>query len=114
VLTEPCRGRDCSARLDRDTQAFKGIFVQDLKVLAVTARTSQFNAFFDKQARSIDANDTAGSHDLGMSWAGPAAQVSSATQASALAALVAAVNLPGAHRLQRSLGILFTECLQIR
>ncbi len=113
VLTEPCRGAGCTARLDRDTQAFKGIFVQDLKVLAVTARTSQFNAFFGKQARSIAADDTTESHDLGMSWAGPAAELSSATQASALDALVAAINLPGTHGDKSSLEILLTESLQI-
>ncbi len=114
VLTEPCQGADCVARLDRDTQAFKGIFVQDLKVLAVTAGTSQFNAFFSKQARSIDEDDSTESHNLGMSWAGPAAEVSSATQASALDALVAALDLPGARRDKDSLEILFTEWLQIR
>jgi hypothetical protein len=114
VLTEPCQGAGCAARLDRDTQAFKGIFVQDLKVLAVTARTSQFNAFFTKQARSIEADDATKSHDFGMSWSGPAADVSSATQASALDALVAALDLPGAGRHKISLGIRFTECLQIR
>jgi hypothetical protein len=114
VLTEPCRGAGCAARLDRDTQAFKGIFVQDLKVLAVTAGTSQFNAFFRKQARAIDADDSTESHDFGMSWAGPAADVSSATQASALDALVAALDLPGTPRHQNSLEVLFTEYLQIR
>jgi hypothetical protein len=114
VLTEPCRGADCAAQLDRDTQAFKGIFVQDLKVLAVTAGTSQFNAFFSKQARSIDADDATGSHDFGMSWSGPAAEVSSATQASAMDALVAALDLPGRRRGDKSLEIRFTEYLQIR
>jgi predicted alpha-1,6-mannanase (GH76 family) len=114
VLTEPCRGAGCAARLDRDTQAFKGIFVQDLKVLAVTAGTSQFNAFFSKQARSIDADDATESHDFGMSWSGPAAEVSSATQASALDALVAALDLPGGDRQHRTLENRFTESFQIR
>ena len=114
VLTEPCRGSGCAARLDRDTQAFKGIFVQDLKVLAVTAGTSQFNAFFSEQARSIDAAVATESHDLGMSWSGPAGAVSSATQASALDALVAALDVPGGNRHKSSLAIRFTESLQIR
>jgi predicted alpha-1,6-mannanase (GH76 family) len=113
VLTEPCQGAGCAARLDRDAQAFKGIFVQDLKVLAVTARTRQFNAFFREQARSIDADDAIGSHFFGMSWSGPAADVSSATQASALDALVAALDLPGSRH-KGSLELRFTECLQIR
>jgi hypothetical protein len=114
VLTEPCQGAGCAARLDRDTQAFKGIFVQDLKVLAVTAGTSQFNAFFSKQARSIDADDATDSHSFGMSWSGPAGDVSSATQASALDALVAALDLPGADRHKNSLELRFTEFFQIR
>jgi hypothetical protein len=114
VLTEPCRGADCEARLDADQQAFKGIFVLDLKVLAVTAKTSQFNSFFADQARFIDDDDTSDAHDLGISWAGPVTDVSSSTQASALAALVAGRNLPGTTAVRRSLVILFTESLQIR
>jgi predicted alpha-1,6-mannanase (GH76 family) len=114
VLTEPCYGTGCAARLDADTRAFKGIFVTDLKVLAVTARTSQFNSFFTRQAQAIDADNTSGSRDLGMSWAGPVTDISSASQASALAALVAALNLTGAAGPTRSLAILFTELLQIR
>jgi len=116
VLTEPCRGASCPARLDPDTQAFKGIFVQDLKVLAVTAKTTRFNAFFSRQARSIEVDDTSTYHELGMLWAGPVADVSSSTQASALAALVASVNLPqpAVCGPGMSLWILFTDPLQIR
>lgn len=94
VLAEPCQGTACAARLDANTRSFKGIFVRDLKVLAVTARTTRFNAFFTRQARSIEAHDTSKEHEFGMSWRGPAAHVSSAAQASALDALVAAVELP--------------------
>jgi predicted alpha-1,6-mannanase (GH76 family) len=111
VLTEPCRGAGCAARLDPDAQAFKGIFVQDLKILAVTARTTQFNSFFRRQARSIEAADIGTSGALGVSWAGPPTAVSSASQASAVEALVAAVNLDNAARSTRSLATLFTESL---
>jgi hypothetical protein len=93
VLTEPCEGPGCPATLDDDAQAFKGIFVRDLKVLAVTARTGQFNNFFASQASAIEAGDTFGSQ-LGMSWSGPAVGISSASQASALDALVADQKLP--------------------
>jgi predicted alpha-1,6-mannanase (GH76 family) len=93
VLTEPCEGPGCPATLSDDAQAFKGIFVRDLKVLAVTARTSQFNAFFAAQAKSIEASDTFGSQ-LGMSWSGPAMAMTPASQASALEALVADLKLP--------------------
>jgi len=89
VLTEACQA-GCGA----DAQSFKGIFIQDLKVLAVAAKTTQFNAFFRRQARAIEADDTTSSHQLGMFWAGPAAQLTPASQASALDALVASVRLP--------------------
>jgi predicted alpha-1,6-mannanase (GH76 family) len=97
VLTEPCPGAGCAARLDRNALSFKGIFVRDLKVLAVTARTTQFNAFFSRQAQSIEAHDTISHHELGMFWAGPAADVSAPTQSSALDALVASFKLPERH-----------------
>jgi predicted alpha-1,6-mannanase (GH76 family) len=96
VLEEPCEGTGCAFRLDHNTQSFKGIFVSDLKVLAVTAGTPQFNAFLTAQAQSIEAHDTGRDNTLGMFWAGPVADVSSATQASALAALIASVRLPSA------------------
>lgn len=95
VLAEPCEHAACAAMLDNDTLAFKGIFVGDLKVLAVTARTTQFNAFFVSQARSIENRDTSGYRQHGMSWMGPVADVSSASDASALDALVASLDLPG-------------------
>ncbi len=94
VLAEPCEHSSCASRLDTNTRSFKGIFVRDLKVLAVIAGTTQFNAFFTAQARSIDAHDTSSGDELGMFWAGPVADTSSASQASALDALVAAVKLP--------------------
>jgi hypothetical protein len=101
VLAEPCEHTACAIMLDNDTLAFKGIFVRDLKVLAVTARTSEFNAFFVTQARSIEASDTSGYHQHGMFWVGPVGHVSSATEASAVDALVASLNLPGASRRHR-------------
>jgi predicted alpha-1,6-mannanase (GH76 family) len=94
VLQEPCDGIECGKSTGGDPQSFKGIFVRDLKVLAVTARTSQFNRFFRMQARSIEAHDTSRSHRLGMVWAGPLADRNPDSQASAEAALVAALRLP--------------------
>jgi uncharacterized protein YyaL (SSP411 family) len=94
VLTEPCATDACADRFGTSAQSFKGIFVSDLKVLAVTARTSQFNRFFSAQARSIETHDTSAQHQFGVSWAGPIAGVTSSSQASALAALVASINLP--------------------
>jgi predicted alpha-1,6-mannanase (GH76 family) len=94
VLAEPCERAGCAGRLDANTQAFKGIFVRDLKVLAVTARTARYNSFFSRQAQSIEAHDTGSHHEHGMSWAGPVGRVTSSSQASALDALVASVKLP--------------------
>jgi Glycosyl hydrolase family 76 len=95
VLTERCRAADCQGGLDTDTQSFKGIFVQDLKVLAEAAKTTRFNAFLSRQAHSIKVHDTGSDYRVGMSWAGPASDDPSAsTQASGLDALVAAVKLP--------------------
>jgi predicted alpha-1,6-mannanase (GH76 family) len=94
VLTEPCQGAGCAARLDSNSRAFKGIFVVDLKTLAVAAGTTQFNAFLTRQAQSVEAHDTGSGHELGMFWTGPVAEVTSASQASALAALVAPLKLP--------------------
>jgi uncharacterized protein YyaL (SSP411 family) len=94
VLTEPCTTDACADRFGTSAQSFKGIFVSDLKVLAVTAGTSQFNAFFAAQARSIQARDTDAQHQFGVYWAGPIAGVTPSSQASALEALVASVNLP--------------------
>jgi hypothetical protein len=55
------------------------------------ARTRQFSSFFGKQARSIEAHDTNRHHRFGLLWAGPIIDPNSATQASAEAALVAAL-----------------------
>jgi len=98
VLAEPCGGAGCAGRLDANTQSFKGIFGRDLKVLAVTARTSEFNAFFSVQARSIEAHDTGSHYELGMVWAGPVARVSAASQASTLDALIAWHKPPASRR----------------
>jgi predicted alpha-1,6-mannanase (GH76 family) len=93
VLREPCRGSGCGPNF-RDVQSFKGIFTRDLKVLAVTAGTSRFNSFFVTQAKSVESRDTR-HHQLGFLWAGPVTDVTSASQASGLDALVAALSLPG-------------------
>jgi predicted alpha-1,6-mannanase (GH76 family) len=94
VLAEPCERSSCVGRLDANTEAFKGIFITDLRVLAVIAGTGQFNSFFSTQAQAIEAHDTSSHHEFGMFWTGPVRRVSPASQASALDALVAAVRLP--------------------
>jgi len=87
--------------------SFKGIFVQNLEMLATTAGTSQYNAFIQNQAAAIQASDTNSSHQFGMFWDAPLSDdcsaitpsslvsneadnyCNSATQASALDALIA-------------------------
>jgi predicted alpha-1,6-mannanase (GH76 family) len=93
VLREPCSGSRCGRR-PGDAQSFKGIFARDLKVLAVTARTSAFNTFFETQAQAIQARDTRRDHKLGFRWNGPVTGLSPYSQASALDAIVAAIDLP--------------------
>ncbi len=104
VLREPCRGVQCGSNAGGDGQSFKGIFVQDLKVLAVTAKTDEFAGFFTRQAQSIESHDTTGHHQLGMSWSGPVSGRTSYSQASAEAALVAAVNRGPASAVPSSSG----------
>jgi len=94
VLHEPCTGAACGSSAGGVAESFKGIFVRGLKTLAVTAKTSQFNLFFTKQAQSIEAHDTSKSFQLGMFWEGPVEDGTSYSQASAEDALVAVLKLP--------------------
>lgn len=94
VLHEPCTGAACGNSSGGVAESFKGIFVRGLKMLAVTAKTRQFNVFLTKQARSIEARDTGKSFQLGMFWEGPVADETSYSQASAEDALVAVLQLP--------------------
>ncbi len=89
VLHEPCRGRGCGNSTGGARESYKGIFVQDLKMLAVIAGTSRFSSFFRKQARSIEAHDTNRDRQFGLLWAGPVIDPNPYTQASAEDALVA-------------------------
>jgi predicted alpha-1,6-mannanase (GH76 family) len=94
VLTEPCQGAGCEYRLGPGAPSFKGIFVQDLKVLAVTAGTTRFNSFLRRQALSLETADTGRKHQLGVLWSGPVADVTAASQVSGISGLVASLNLP--------------------
>ena len=93
ILHEPCTGPGCGPN-PGDVQSFKGIFTRDLKVLAVTARTRQFNSFFTSQARAVEDRDTDADSHLGFLWHGPIVGVTPYSEASALDAVVAAINLP--------------------
>src|SRR6202167_4546211 len=106
VLLEPCAvaNTPCPGTPD----SFKGIFVQNLKMLATIAGTSQFSSFFQDQAAAIGGTDINSSSQFGMFWDAPLSDscssitpsswvsdeadnyCNSATQASALDALIAA------------------------
>jgi hypothetical protein len=89
VLVEPCEP-SCGP----DGPSFKGIFVRDLRTLASTAGTSKYESFFQAQAASIEAHDTSSGNQFGLVWAGPVGSPTTSTQASAEAALVAALGPP--------------------
>jgi predicted alpha-1,6-mannanase (GH76 family) len=89
VLHEPCKRTACGNRAGGAPESFKGIFVQNLKVLTVISRTSQFSSFFEKQARSIEGHDTNRHDQFGRLWGGPITDPTPYSQASAEAALVA-------------------------
>ncbi|MEU6404303.1 glycoside hydrolase family 76 protein [Streptomyces sp. NPDC046985] len=86
VLYEGCEP-DCAG----DGQAFKGIFARSLRTLAAAAGTGQYDGFLSATANSILANDTDGGGRQGDSFVGPFALWSPTTQASAAAALTAAL-----------------------
>jgi predicted alpha-1,6-mannanase (GH76 family) len=92
VVYEQCV--DCTAGTFDDVESFQGIFVRDLKVLAVTARTNQFNSFFIRQSKAIRTYDTNARHQIGLHWSGPITDLDSYCQASGVEALVAALRLP--------------------
>jgi predicted alpha-1,6-mannanase (GH76 family) len=89
VLVEPCEPSSC----DTDEMSFKGIFAYNLKHLSEVAGTTAYASFFENQARSIEANDTNSSNQLGLQWTGPIDTLTSYSQASAEDALVGALGL---------------------
>lgn len=100
VLNEPTDPLFSSTCCLADGAAFKGIFVRDLKTLAVIADTTQYNNFFKTQSNAIEDVDTTEvpgtSHYrwFGFHWTGPPEPYNTATQASGLDALVAALPRP--------------------
>ncbi len=98
VLKDSCEPSGCG----NDGVSFKGIFVRDLRMMATIAGTTQFNSFLAAQAAAVEAHDTNGNNQLGLSWSGPAPSpcpaavtstqpCNSQTQVSAEDALVAAL-----------------------
>ncbi|ACU72487.1 Ricin B lectin [Catenulispora acidiphila DSM 44928] len=86
IVVEPCEP-NCGA----DGPSFKGVYVRGLRSLATAAGTTAYNSYLQAQANSIIAHDTNSAGQLGLSWAGPIQSITSGSQASAEAALVAAL-----------------------
>ncbi|KAM0669728.1 hypothetical protein ACQRIT_002177 [Beauveria bassiana] len=81
-------------RCGQDGQQFKGIFIRNLAYLQAVAPDDQFKTFILNNAKSIWNKDREPrSNKLGVAWAGPYFDASSATQSSALDALVAAITM---------------------
>ncbi len=91
VLYEGCEP-NCSG----DGQSFKGIFIRYLRALAKATGSTEYDGFINTTAASILANDTNSAGQQGNSFVGPFALWSYNTQASAAAALVAALGSTGA------------------
>ncbi|MET8151996.1 glycoside hydrolase family 76 protein [Actinoplanes sp. NPDC049668] len=86
----------CDPNCTGDGQSFKGIFARYLRALATAARTTEYDGFLNTTADSILANNTDGAGQQGNSFVGPFALWTYNTQASAAAALVAAIGATGA------------------
>jgi predicted alpha-1,6-mannanase (GH76 family) len=81
------QGPHCGA----DGTQFKGVFVRNLRILAMTdPHGSQYDSFIQKNADSIWSQTSADSYQLGEAWAVPFGAANASTQSSALDVLVAA------------------------
>jgi predicted alpha-1,6-mannanase (GH76 family) len=85
----------CEPNCGGDGQAFKGIFARYLRALATATNTTQYDGFLSTTAHSILAHNTNSAGQHGNSFVGPFALWSPTTQASAAAALVAALGTQG-------------------
>lgn len=82
----------CEPNCSGDGAAFNGIFMRYLGVLAVAAKTSEFDTFLKATADSVVANNTNSAGQQGNSYVGPFANWSHNTQAGSAEALVAAAS----------------------
>jgi len=79
ILREPCRPRHCG----RDAPMFKGIFIENLKLLYDRVGGVAYQRYMRKNALAVWADDRRGTA-FGVSWAGPFHAPSVTAQASAL------------------------------
>ncbi|WP_406314321.1 ricin-type beta-trefoil lectin domain protein [Streptosporangium sp. NBC_01639] len=81
----------CEPNCTGDGQSFKGIFIRYLRELATATNTTEYDGFITTTANSILTNNTNSAGQQGNSFVGPFALWTYNTQASAAAALVAAL-----------------------
>jgi predicted alpha-1,6-mannanase (GH76 family) len=79
ILHEPCRPRSCG----RDAPMFKGIFMENLKLLYDRLGGAAYQAYMRRNAVAVWAHDRRGS-SFGLDWAGPFRAPTITAQASAL------------------------------
>jgi predicted alpha-1,6-mannanase (GH76 family) len=79
ILHEPCRPRSCG----RDAPMFKGIFMENLKLLYDQVGGVAYQAYMRRNAVAVWAHDRRGS-SFGLDWAGPFRASTITAQASAL------------------------------
>ncbi len=87
VLTEPCEAAGCGG----DGPTFKGVYVRNLGELDATLHAHPYQPYLIRQGTSAWQHDRNAYNQYGVHWAGPIADISAATQGSALDAEVAAL-----------------------
>lgn len=80
-------------RCGADGQQFKGIFIRNLGYLHLAAPDDKYRDFILTNANAIWSKDRDNNNKLGVAWDGPYFDASSASQSSALDALVAAISV---------------------
>ncbi|HVX47317.1 MAG TPA: glycoside hydrolase family 76 protein, partial [Mycobacteriales bacterium] len=85
VLTEPCEANGCGG----DGPTFKGVYVRNLGELNASLTGRPYQDYLVRQATTAWLKDRNDYNQYGVHWAGPIADISGATQASAVDAEVA-------------------------
>lgn len=93
ILNEPC---PLVLTCGNDAPTFKGIFIQDLRLLYDHTKVPAYLAFLQHNAESMWALDRRGAV-FGLQWNGPFDINDNARQVSAVDLLNAQLNLPGQH-----------------
>jgi predicted alpha-1,6-mannanase (GH76 family) len=68
ILTEPC---EATAKCDEDNTIFKGVFVQNLKLLYDQTGNAAYQTYLENNAKSIWASDMNATNQFGLKWTGP-------------------------------------------